>query len=151
ARGPVDPEIRLTDLLRIRHAGIRNASLEFDPADGESVMLLSDIGSGLDATPVPGAAGWYQFSATLKRETLVDAGIDGRINIDTGELALEPLRLTAELNAERYHLFPPAIQSWLNAHAVQGNMKLEARGRLPLGDHGERSLKLAADFSKISF
>ncbi len=144
-------EMRLTDVLSIRQVTIHGGSLGYVPNDGGEEMTLGNIASRLDATGERHSTGWLAFSARLNREELADIALNGRINVNTGELAVEPLRVEASIDQARYHLFPPSFQKLLREHQVAGHMTLEVKGTIPLGDVGEREVHFVSDLSQLTF
>jgi len=152
ARDPqtVSEGFRLSDFLRMQQVAIRDAGVEYAEAERPAAMVLSGIGATLACPPEPDAGGWYELAARLTRESLFSIELAGRINLDTGELELAPLALNAALTPAQYAFFPPAIQEWMQAHAVRGGADVEVRGTLAPA-RSERALTMSGALRDLHF
>lgn len=142
---------KLSDFLRLRRAEIRNGSLCYEPGGTAPPMVLSGLQAELASPPSTDDPSAYQLVGTMRQPGLAELHMDARLNLDTGNLLLQSVTLSAALSPDRYNIFPPAVQQVLAAHAMAGQAELEIRGQLKLGQSEQADLTVQAALRSLSF
>ncbi|MHC4445065.1 MAG: hypothetical protein ACYTF1_09795 [Planctomycetota bacterium] len=130
---------------------INNGRLVYDLADGSEPMTLPGINLALKTAPLPQDPGWFKLTATFKRESLLNANIDGRINLNTGLIDLKHLKLNASLGQEQYATLPPQVQKFLRSHQVLGKLSADFQGKIPLTDPQKTEGQVQIDLENGNF
>lgn len=146
-RKTVPPDLRLSEVLRIRHVAISSGQLTYDPGDGGDPMTLSQIDTVLDTPADSDDPAWHMLEGRIKRDDLFLLTLDGRINLDTGILECRDLRLTAVLGQEQYEIFPPPVQEVLRRHQVCGRLGVQLDGRLFIRRWRESRMRAAVELT----
>lgn len=124
---------RFSDILVLEHLVIRDGALVYgDVVNRETRMSLAGIELDLRSAPSPGEPGWYRLDVEIRREPVFQAVMASRLNLDSMELAVASLDVTAGLAEDDYESLPPALQRFLKDHKVLGQLSLYADGVLPL-------------------
>jgi hypothetical protein len=155
--GPVEAEYRMSDLLRMRSVKIAEAELAYSDGESASMMMLNGIRIELGNVPDPRTPGEYRLSFELARHPVLELEFHGAFNLDEMALQVESLRAKAGVDRERYTLFPPAVQRFLRAHDLAGDLSLQASGLVSKADgyRAEAGFELtdaqfAADTGRLS-
>jgi len=123
---------KVSDVFAIRRIEIAQGFLEYRPAGDRPAMRFEGLTMGLDVEPDP--SGWYGLAAHIDRAPLVDLSIDGRLNLDTGDLDVQRSVVNALLARDQYAIFPPDIQEFFASHEIDGRLALNLSGSVPLSD-----------------
>lgn len=124
----VAPGYRVSDFMRLRVARIRNGSFTYRPDARDAETILAGIHAELETPAASAGPGWYQLIGTLTRDELLKLSLDGRINVDSGEVVMNTLHIEGALDETRYAIFPQSIQAMLRQYQLQGSLALEASG-----------------------
>ncbi|TVQ60202.1 MAG: hypothetical protein EA379_08695 [Phycisphaerales bacterium] len=130
----VDPEVRLSNVLRIRHIALRNAGVEYDEGDG-SPMRLAGLNLELDASPEQeDGEVWHEIVTESALGELAHMHIDGRLNIDRMRADIRAFTLDIELDESSYEVLPPQIQSLVRERDAKGAIAVNISGTADLND-----------------
>ncbi|MFG0330460.1 MAG: hypothetical protein ACF8PN_11240 [Phycisphaerales bacterium] len=140
----VDEGKRLSDVLRMRFVGIRNAEIVYDDGSGEQPMTLRDITLDLN-TPPGDEPGWYKLEGDLARPDLFAIALDGRVNLDTVVLELANLALEMNLGEPSYETLPPQLQELMREHEVRGALNSSVSGTIAISDWVTSKLNVNAN------
>lgn len=123
----------LTDVLRIETIRITGGALSYEPP-GEPAMVLKPL--TVDLERHAGAdPGWYAFDFDAALDPVVQLQAKtARLNLDNGDLDLQPLTLQTKLTEQQYKVFTPSIQKLLAAHQIVGDLEGSLKGTVGLGD-----------------
>lgn len=142
---------RLSDLLVLRQASIRKGRILYDAGEGHPAMILPGIELFLATPPAANADGWYECDGHLDRTPQLSLRFDTRVNINTGDLNLQSVRLDAALDETTYTTMPPAVQRFLARRNIRGRLTLTAKGHVPLAYPEDAAIDLEADFDRVYF
>lgn len=142
---------RLSDLLVLRQASIRKGRILYDAGEGHPAMILPGIELFLATPPAANADGWYECDGHLDRTPQLSLRFDTRVNINTGDLNLQSVRLDAALDETTYTTMPPAVQRFLAERSLRGRLSLTAKGNVPLAHPMDTAIDLEADFDRVYF
>lgn len=145
----VSPGERLSDILVLRHVEIRNGEVRYQAAGEEEPMVLPGIRATLETARDADEPGWYRLAGSVMRDPILQADVDGRINLDTGLLELAAVKLAATLGEEQYATLPPRLQQILRRHEARGRVIGTFKGRVPLRDPASAEGALQAELEKI--
>lgn len=161
SRGPADsaashtvPDAdapRLSDLLVLRQASIRQGRILYDAGPGHPAMILPGIELFLATPPATTGDGWYECDGHLDRAPQMSLRFDTRVNINTGNLNLQSVRLDAALDEATYNTMPPAVQRFLAERNIRGRLTLTAKGNVPLAHPLDTTIDVEADFAHVYF
>ncbi len=147
----VEPGFRVSDFLRLRHAVIRDGSFAHRPGGVESEMLLTGINANLETPASPEGPGWYQLVGTVSRDQLFKINYDGRVDVNTGNLVINLVRLQGELDETRYALFPASLQNVFREHQIKGALSLDCKGTWFPQDVDRNQFSLNGEFTDTRF
>lgn len=142
---------RLSDLLVLRQASIRKGRILYDAGEGHPAMILPGIELFLATPPAANADGWYECDGHLDRTPQMSLRFDTRVNINTGDLILQSVRLDASLDEATYNTMPPAVQRFLADRNIRGRLTLTAKGNVPLAHPLDTTIDVEADFDRVYF
>ncbi len=139
------PEFSLSNVLVLKKIVIEGIDLVYDAGDGSSPMRLDALAADLDIIPASDAgAGWYELKLVSGRKPGLQVDLDGRINIDSFELALNRVTAIAELNDQTATTLPPQLSSLIAQYQLRGMMRANVTGRLGLMNPADGELNLDA-------
>lgn len=142
---------RLSDLLVLRQASIRQGRILYDAGPGHPAMILPGIELFLATPPAATGDGWYECDGHLDRAPQMSLRFDTRVNINTGDLNLQSVRLDAALDEATYNTMPPAVQRFLADRNIRGRLTLTAKGNVPLAQAMDAAIDVEADFDRVYF
>lgn len=143
------PEFSLSNVLVLKQIVIEGIDLVYDAGDGAPPMRLDALAARLDIVPATDAgAGWYELRLASGRTPGLELDLDGRINIDSFDLAIN--RLTAEmaLDDQTATTLPPQLATLINQYQLRGALRATATGRVPLLDPANAELDLDASLDR---
>jgi hypothetical protein len=141
--------VSLSKVLVLQRIVISGIDLVYDSGDGEAPMRLDALSANLDIVPVTDAgAGWYELKLASGRRPGLEIDLDGRINIDSFDLALNRVTARAELDERTAATLPPQLAALVNQHQIRGSMRAVVSGRVPLLDPGASELNIEAGLTK---
>ena len=123
---------KLSDVFAIRRIEVTDGLLEYRPAGERPAMRFEGLAMDLDVEPEEG--GWYTLAAHVDRPPVLDLHLDGRLNLDSGDLDIRRGMLNASLSRDEYSIYPPDVQEFLAAHEIDGRIDLDMTGSVPLAD-----------------
>ena len=94
------------------------------------------------APEIPTGENWYQIETTLDRAPIIKISIDGGLDIDTGNILLRSLLITAKLDPEAVEVLPPQAQEYVENNDVNGQLEMQIWGSLVVDDMLEGPLDL---------
>ncbi|HRQ71896.1 MAG TPA: hypothetical protein PLU35_02585 [Phycisphaerales bacterium] len=132
----VAPEFRLSNVLRLRHVALRDASVVYDEGDGTPPMVLRGIETALDLVPDEerGEGGWYAVQADTRVGPTAHLELACQVSLDSLVAEIERLLLTAAVAPETMEALPPQVQSLLVERDARGMLEVRAWGRADLND-----------------
>ncbi|MCL4740591.1 MAG: hypothetical protein KJZ54_00145 [Phycisphaerales bacterium] len=132
----VEPEFRLSNVLRLRRVEVRDASVHYDEGDGTPPMTLRGIEASLDLVPDErrGESGWYAVSADTRIGPAAEVELRGEVSLDSLMVEVERLLLTAAVAPDTMEALPPQVQSLLAERDARGTLEVLAWGRADLND-----------------
>ncbi len=132
----VAPEFRLSNVLRLRHVALRDASLHYDEGEGSPPMILRGIEASLDLVPEEhnGEAVWYAVRTASRVGHAAELEVRGAVSLDRLVADVERLLLTAEIAPDAMDVLPPQVQSLLMERDARGVLEVRAWGRADLND-----------------
>lgn len=146
------PEFSLNSVLVLSKIIIDGIDLVYDAGDGSAPMRLDALAADLDIVPVSDAGleggGWYELKLASGRKPGLQLDLDGRINIESFELALNRVTAEVELNDQTATTLPPQLATMVNQNQLRGSMRAVVSGRVPLMDPGKAELDLQARLTK---
>lgn len=143
------PEFRLSNVLVLDSIVVSGIDLVYDAGDGSAPMRLDALAADLDIVPATDAgAGWYELRLASGREPGLEVDLDGRINIETFELALNRVTAIAQLSDETATTLPPQLAAMVNTNQIRGAMRASATGRIPLMSPGDAELSVEASLDE---
>ncbi len=142
---------KLSDLLVLRQASIRQGRILYDAGPGHPAMILPGIELFLATPPAATGDGWYECDGHLDRAPQMSLRFDTRVNINTGDLNLQSVRLDAALDEATYNTIPPAVQRFLAERNIRGRLTLTAKGNVPLAHPMDSAIDVEADFDRVYF
>lgn len=143
------PEFSLSNVLVLHKIVISGIDLVYDAGDGSAPMRLDALSANLDIVPATDAgAGWYELKLASGRRPGLEIDLDGRINIDSFDLALNRVTARAELDDRTATTLPPQLAALVNTHQLRGSMRAVVSGRVPLLDAGASELNIEAGLTK---
>ncbi len=130
----IERTVRLSEVFHIRLLQLIDGEVHYEPRQEGKLpaMRLDGINLRLDIAADEG--GWYKLGGTLLREPVLSLTADGRLNLDEMVLDVERMILSARLARDHDRFLPPQIQKLLIEHEVTGDLKVDARGTIPLSD-----------------
>lgn len=149
----LDESVRLSNVLKIRKISMSNGALEYHETGGLPPMLLSGVTMDLSLDPeAAGAApGWYRLVATLERLPVFDLDIDARVNLDSFESQLKPLRVRVNLGEDTYSTLPPQLQGLLREYDVVGKLEVNLAGDINVNDPMASKLEAGVWIDELDF
>ncbi len=130
-----DDTVQLNEVLEMQRALITNATLFFDPRlPDQSPMLLDGLDIEVRMEPSEANDGWYAIDVQVAREPVMTVDIQGRFNLNTGQLEAQPLTLRLQLSDSTTAMLPPSLQTQLEQYEVHGDLLVELSGSLNLLD-----------------
>ena len=143
------PEFRLESVLVLQKIAISGIDLIYDAGDGSAPMRLDALAAELDIVPATDAgSGWYELDLTSGREPGLELDFDGRINIETFDLALNRVVAEAELDDATATTLPPQLAALIGRYQLRGAMRATVTGRVPLLAPGSAELDLEASLER---
>lgn len=135
-RGEVDPNYRLSNVLRLERVTLRDCAVRFDPGDGSGVMELAGLALDMGVSRAEGYAeqGWYAIRLDSGRAPGAVIHVDGAVNIDSMAADLKTTTLSIDVSPETIGTLPPALQDLLRTYDASGRLALSAGGRLETDD-----------------
>lgn len=132
---------------------VRNGNVVYEPGDGGPAMRVPGIDMLLKIPVRQKEPGWYDLNGTIRREPILSAAVDGRINFDNAHLDLRSLRMNASLGERQYATLPPEIQRVLREHEVRGDLTAQVSGRIPMLDPVRSDVRVQANLQngRIAF
>lgn len=126
-------EFRLSEVLVLNRLVVEGIDLVYDAGDGSEPMRLDALAADLRVEPVADAGpGWYALALTSGREPGLELALDGRLNIESFDLAINELTAEAMLDDRTATTLPPQLATLLTRHQVRGAMRARASGVVPL-------------------
>lgn len=146
-RGPIDPNYRLSNVLRLERVTLRDGTVRYDPADGSGVMELPNLALDMGISRAVGYAepGWYALVLESGRSPGAVIRGDGAFNIDTLAADLASASLTIDVSPETIGTLPPSLQRILRDHDARGRLALRASGRLEPDNLGASRMNASLD------
>lgn len=142
------PEFSLSNVLVLSKIVIEGIDLVYDAGDGSAPMRLDALAADLDIVPVSDTglegAGWYELKLASGRRPGLELDLDGRINIESFELALNRVTADVELDDQTVTTLPPQLATLVNTHQLRGAVRAVVTGRVPLMDPGAAELDMQA-------
>ncbi len=142
------PEFSLSNVLVLSKIVIDGIDLVYDAGDGSSPMRLDALAADLDIVPISDTGlegtGWYELKLASGRKPGLELDLDGRINIESFELALNRVTAEVDLDDQTATTLPPRLAAVVNRHQLRGLMRAVVSGRVPLMDPGKAELDLHA-------
>jgi hypothetical protein len=142
------PEFSLSHVLVLSKIVIEGIDLVYDAGDGSAPMRLDALAADLDIVPVSDTglegAGWYELKLASGRKPGLELDLDGRINIDSFELALNRVTAVMQLDDQTATTLPPQLATLVNTHQLRGAVRAVVTGRVPLMDPGAAELDVQA-------
>jgi hypothetical protein len=139
------PEFRLANVLVLNKIVVEGIDLVYDAGDGASPMRLDALSANLDIIPATDAGeGWYELKLASGRQPGLRLDLDGRINIDSFDLALNRVTADAQLNSETATTLPPQLSALIAQYQLRGAMRANASGRIALLDPANAELSVDA-------
>jgi hypothetical protein len=131
-RGSIDPNYRLSNVLRLERVAVRDGVVRYDPADGSGVMELPNLAldMGISRAADYAEPGWYALDLDSGRSPGALIRARGAFNIDTLAADLTSTSLTIDVSPQTIGTLPPAVQQVLRDHDARGRLSLQASGRL---------------------
>ncbi len=143
------PEFNLSNVLVLQKIVISGIDLVYDAGDGSAPMRLDALSANLDIVPVTDAgAGWYELKLASGRKPGLELDLDGRINIESFELALNRVTADVQLNDQTATTLPPQLATLVNTHQLRGALRAVVTGRVPLMDPGAAELDIQAGLTQ---
>lgn len=125
---------RLTDVLDIKTISITDGSVSYEPP-GRPPMVLTPLTFDLNRkTAQTCDPGWYAFEVEATLDPVVELHADARLNLNNGDLDLQPLTVHTRLEAAQYTVFTPSIQEVLRRFQIVGTLDAGLTGLVGLGD-----------------
>lgn len=146
--GDGDPQAEPGPRPIIQQLQIRDGELVYAAAPDQAQMVLS--GLDLDARLQAPDTDWYALTGRIQRAPLLDADLNGRLNLDEPLLDIQSLRLRAQLAGQQPQVLPPQIQTLVREYAIQGAISVEAQGRVPLEGFEQLDGKVTAAGQNIT-
>lgn len=122
------PGRRISDFLRLRHGRITAAELVYQADGAETEMNLAGLDFDVAAAPDPQEPGAYALQARLERKDILTLSLDAVLDVDAGELRVNRADLQAELDPQRYEIFPPQMQTLFRRYGIAGKLSALLRG-----------------------
>jgi len=132
----VDPNYRLSNVLRLERVTLRDCALRFDPGDGSGVMELAGLALDMGVAPAEGYAerGWYGIRLDSGRSPGAVIAVSGAVNIDSMAVDLEKAALSIDVSPDTIGTLPPMLQDLLRSYDASGRLDLTAGGHLETND-----------------
>lgn len=124
----IEPGYRVSDFMRLKLASIRNGAFTYRANADQAETVLSGIHAELETPAADEGAGWYQLIGKLTRDELFGMSLNGRINVDTGDIVVNGLDIQGSLDETRYSIFPESVQALLRQYQLRGSLALDASG-----------------------
>lgn len=139
------PEFKLSNVLVLSKLTIEGIDLVYDAGDGSSPMRLDALSADLDIVPddVMGE-GRYDLALKSGRKPGLELDVDGKININTFELALDSVVAETKLDDQAATTLPQQLASIVNQYQLRGDLKANISGRIPLLEPGSAELDIRA-------
>lgn len=139
------PEFSLANVLVLNKIVIEGIDLVYDPGDGAAPMRLDALAANLDIIPASDAGqGWYELKLVSGRKPGLQVDLDGRVNIDSFDLALNRVTANAELDEQTATTLPPQLSALIARYQLRGTMRATADGRVALLDPANAEVNLVA-------
>ena len=146
------PEFSLSNVLVLSKIVIEGIDLVYDAGDGSAPMRLDALAADLDIVPVSDTGlegtGWYELKLDSGRKPGLELDLDGRINIESFELALNRVTADVQLNDQTATTLPPQLATLVNTHQLRGALRAVVTGRVPLMDPGAAELDIQAGLTQ---
>jgi hypothetical protein len=148
---PPPPEMKLSELFRLRHFGIERGRLEFEDQTRPDVppMVWSDLNLDLD-TRHADSPSHYSYRLLGKNAPLADVSSSGTIDVDALKVAVKDLSISAVVAPEAQAKLPAKVQRWLSAYQVRGSVKLSGSADVPLRDPGKARFDAVLDLPEAT-
>ncbi len=130
---------------------IRKGELLYDAGDGSEPMSLPDINVSLETPPISDRPGWYSIRGIVRRDPVLDASFDGRLDFPRATIELERFTLRASLGEAQYQTLPPALQNFLRSREVRGQLDLACSGTVRLSDPVGSEIRVESDLRNARF
>ncbi len=153
ATRPDGGSTRLTDVLAIRTIRISAGAVSYEPPSRPPMVLrpltfdLSRAEAATDSAPVADP-GWYAFAADATLDPVVAIHADARLNVNNGDLDLQPLTVRTALQPQQYQVFTPSIQELLKEYQVSGSLNGRLTGVVGLGDMSRSAFDVAVHLAE---
>ncbi|RMH26150.1 MAG: hypothetical protein D6692_09985 [Planctomycetota bacterium] len=143
------PEFRLDSVLVLQKIAISGIDLVYDAGDGSAPMRLDALAADLDIVPATDAgSGWYELDLTSGRAPGLRLDVDGRINIETFDLALNRVVAEAALDEATATTLPPQLAALIGRYQLRGAVRATVTGRVPLLSPSSAELDLEASLDR---
>jgi hypothetical protein len=146
-----DARMKLSDVLRLRHFRLRDASVRYrDLADASSSsMVWRGIRSDMTLTPQSNAL--YAFSFSAADDPLASLSIDGKLDVDSLNVELSQMTMAVQtpdansgLTAE---VVPAPLRQAMDRFHVRGKLQIVASGSVPLKQPDHAALRAMIDLA----
>lgn len=142
------PEFKLSNVLELRKLTIAGIDLIYDAGDGSSPMRLDALSADLDIVPATDAGdGWYKLALKSGRKPGLELDVDGQININTFEFALNSVVAETKLDDQTATTLPQQLATIVNQYQLRGDLKATISGRVPLLEPGGAQLDIRSTLS----
>ncbi|MCB9837812.1 MAG: hypothetical protein H6813_00595 [Phycisphaeraceae bacterium] len=144
-------EVRLSETLDLRAITLDNASVSFDPGDGEPPMRLDGMSLTINIEP-KAADGevWHTLDIDIDRGDLFGLVVDGRINLDDLKVDLNNLDLRVDVGSGSVSALPPQLQQILRDHDARGQLAITLRGTAGLRQWRESDFNGAVSIDRFN-
>jgi hypothetical protein len=151
--GEVDPNYRLSNVLRLERVTLRDCALRYDPADDSGIMELPGLAldMGISRAADYADAGWYAIALDSGRAPGAVIRARGALNIDTLAMDIHEAALAVDLSPTTIGTLPPPLQELLRRHDARGRLALSASGRLEPESLATGDLQVTIDLDDFNF
>jgi hypothetical protein len=155
ARRPDEPlpdwrKLKLSDFLRLRHFEIRRATVIFEDRTRPqaSPMEWRDLNANLQLQPT--SASRYDIRFTGDNEPIANLDLAATADVDAWTIDLSKLAMSARVKRdEQRSPLPAPLQQVLTSLGLEGQVKFEVKGSLPLKDPDAAKFALDAQLDGI--
>ena len=148
---PEDRRIKLSDALRLRQFTVTDANVRFEDRTRASTkpMEWRGIDARLELAPQTASKYGFHFSADNKQVAHVD--LAGSADVDALDVTVDKLVMNATARRdEKSSPLPAQLQELLHELGLEGAVRFEARGAIPLKDPTKGNFKLDAALDRVS-
>lgn len=159
---------KASDSFAVRNIVVSNASIEYiEMSRSDNKMVLDEINLDIDARPsgssdteepapdgapsIPEGAGWYRVATKLDRSPLIEIEVNGGLDIDSGDVLLRKLDVTAAVDPKNASVLPPQLQVFVRDHNLRGKLGMTTWGTIIADDpfKGPVDMEISLDEATI--